>query len=292
MKTIGMIGTQLIHTYVYAMHLNKADIEFAKKAPTVPKWQLDIMMKNQDIPTINDVKLTHVFGGLEGVPEDMAGTFGLTVAKSPEELFDACDLVMVMDEQIPSRTKLVEKALKADRHVFVDKMISDNFDETKRLLEMAEEKELMLCAWSQVGFFPEYEQLNALPSGGTALVSFAMAPEIFKKYCIHPICAALGAFPGRIKKSELIQSSDNAKHLMLEQENGTSIIVGLGLHFPQSARIDYCVDGKAMVIETNDKVNAVRRSAENIVSAFNGGTPKFEKEDLIEASRLAQIICQ
>ncbi|OGV47664.1 MAG: hypothetical protein A2017_21895 [Lentisphaerae bacterium GWF2_44_16] len=293
MKKIGMIGSQLIHTYGYGMHFNKPDIEFAAKAKTIPQWQLKLMLENPDVEPLKAAKLTHVWGGLEGVPEDMAGTFNLTVTKSLDEVFEACDLIMVMDERIDSRSELIEKSINAGKNVFADKVLSDKLAITEKLVSMAEEKNLIICAWSQQGFCPEYDLIKAMPPGGIAYASMAMSMDILKKYGIHIICTVQAAFPGKITKCVLLKNKSKSKIILLEHDTGTTIIMSCGPDFPGGcSRIDYSVNGKSATIETKDRIGAFRRASENMIAAFDGKKTVFSKEKLLEASRLLDIICK
>lgn len=294
MKKIGMIGTHLIHTYAYAMHFNEADMDFVRKAKTAPAWQVELMKKNTEFKPLQGAEISHIWGGLEGSPEDMAGTFGLTVAKSLDEVFDNCDLIMIMDEQIPSRSELIEKALNARKHVFVDKLLSDNLDTTERLIDLSEQKGVELAGWSQLGFCPEYNKLQTLPKGGVAHIVFRMTPEILIKYGIHLISAMQGSFPGKKELCGDVFKNNNSIFVPLKHGDGTTIIISCGPDypsFPVGARIDYFYNEQAVLIETTDYCGAFRNAAESIIAMLNGNAPRFTKYDLLEASKLLDLIC-
>jgi len=291
MKTIGMIGSQLIHTYAYAMHFRKPDLAFAKQAKTVPAWQLAMMESHADLAPLAGIDFACVAGGLEGVPEDMAGTFGLHVLDSTDAVIDACDLVMVMDEQTGSRSQLVRKALEAGKPVFADKVLSISAAETEELVALAGAKGVQVAAWSQQGYCPEYDRLKELPEGGMALVSFRMSPEILRKYGIHLISTLQGCFPGPYQSVRALESGDDLRMIQVLSAAGTRVIAVAGEHVPAGmSRVDYMVNGKAVVIETTDRVGAFRRAAEDIVGMLDGKTPRFGRTDLMDASRLVELI--
>lgn len=288
MKKIGMIGSQLIHTYAYAMHFNKPDLEYASKAKTVPSWQLEIMKKNPEVKQLGEAQITHVWGGLEGVPEDNAGTFNLKVCKKLDEVLEACDLIMVMDEKIESRSKLIRKAIEAGRHVFADKVPSDKFSVVSELVELAREKNVALAAWSQMGYCPEYQAVQKMPQGGTALVSFSMAPDIIIQYGVHIICAAQGCFPGKIMKCAKIDANDKQCLFFVENEHGTKMILGIGGHYPGRSRIDYNIGNKAVVVENVDIGKAFREGAQEILGLLKGKKPYFDSEKMLDAASLLE----
>ena len=168
MNTIGMIGSQLIHTYAYGMQFKKPNLEAARKGKTVPQWQLEMMETASDNKPLDGVKLTHIAGGLEGVPEDMAATFDLTVEKTVDAVIEACDLIMVMDENIESRSSLIRKTIEAGKPVFADKALSTQQSVTQELINLAMDKNVKVAAWSQLGYSPEFDALKDFPQGGTA----------------------------------------------------------------------------------------------------------------------------
>ena len=288
MKKIGMIGSQLIHTYAYAMHFNKPDLKYALKAKTVPAWQLEIMKQSPEVEPLGEAHITHVWGRLEGVPEDNAGTFNLKVCEKLNEVLDTCDLIMVMDENIESRSELIRKTIEAGRHVFADKIPSDKFAVVSELVELAEKKNVMLAAWSQMGHCPEYQTVRAMPQGGTALVSLCAAPDIIRKYGIHIICTAQGCFPGKITKCTMIDANDKQCLFLVENEHGTKMILGIGGHYPRPSRIDYNADNKAVVVENLDLGKAFREGAKEILGLLKGKTPIFNSDKMLEAAGILE----
>jgi hypothetical protein len=290
MKTIGMIGAQLIHTYAYGMHLKKPDLGAARKGTTVPAWQLKMMEDAPDTEPIGGATLTHVAGGLEGVPEDMAATFDLTVCGTVDEAIEACDLVMVMDEMVDSRPVLIRKALEAGRHVFADKVPSLKRSVTEELAALAEARGVGLAAWSQQGYCPEYDTIREMPSGGVAHVGFRLTREILGKYAIHLISSVQGCFPGPYAEAQVLGDGDPCL-LHMVSSDGTKIIAGAGEDYPAGlSRVDYCVNGKAALVETRDRVGAFRRAAQDVIGLLEGKTPRLTVADTIEASRLIELI--
>jgi hypothetical protein len=73
--------------------------------------------------------------------------------------------------------------------------------------------------------------------------------------------------------------------------DGTRIIAGAGEDYPAGlSRVDYCVRGKAVLVETRDRVGAFRRAAQDVIGLLEGKTPRFDREDVVEASRLIELI--
>lgn len=294
MKKIGMIGAQIIHSYGYGMHINSFALDFAKnQGKAIPKWQLDLMEQYPDTRPLSGAQLTHISGGLENVPEDMAGTFGLTVTKTVEETIEACDLIMVMDEQIASRSALIRKVLEAGKPVFADKLLSDDIKVTRDLVALAKKKGVMVTGWSQMGFCPELDAVKAMEQGGTALLSFNMKPEILKMYGIHAISPMQLCFPGKIKEIKLISKEETQRTAFIVNEKGTKIIITVGTHVPAGiVRVDYLIGGKAVIAEGKDKHLAFRRAAREIINMANGAAPSLSANELVDASRALEEICR
>lgn len=296
MKKIGVIGSQIIHSYGYGMHINEFDLDFVlNESKAIPKWQLKLMENNPDTKPVGGARITHISGGLENVPEDMAGTFTLTVTKTVDETIEACDLIMVMDEQLPSRTALIRKALERGKSVFADKILSDDINETRALIEFAGEKGVMLSAWSQMGYCHELDPVKRLGQGGFALVSFYMPLDSIKMYGIHGISPIQLCFPGKVQSVEQISKDKNQHTVFIENEKGTKIILSMGLNCPGGGslvRIDYSVAGEAVVVEGKDKNIAFRRAAEQVVNMAEGIKPDLSSSELIDANMILEKICE
>jgi hypothetical protein len=293
MKKIGMIGTQIIHSYGYGMHINEFDLDFAiKHGKAIPEWQLNLMKQHPDTRPLGGARLTHVSGGLENVPEDMAGAFGLKVTKTVEETIEACDLIMVMDEQIPSRSALIRKTLEAGKPVFADKLFSDDRKVSEELVMLAEEKGVMAAGWSQMGFCPELDAVGKMAQGGIALAAFNMKPEILRKYCIHAISPVQVCFPGRLMEVKLISKEETQRTVFIVNDSNTKIILTVGTHVPGGiVRMDYFSEGEAVLVEGKDKHSAFRRAAREVVNMANGIKPKLYINELMDASMVLEEIC-
>jgi hypothetical protein len=294
MKKIGIIGSRIIHSYGYGMHLNRFNLEFAENnGKAVPQWQLDLMKKHPDTEPIGGASVTHVSGGPENVPEDMAGTFGLKATKTVEETIDACDLIMIMDEQINSRTNLIRKALKAGKYVFADKLLSDNLDAAKELIGLAKGNNLLVSGWSQMGFCAEFDKLKNMDQGGVALISYNMKPEIFAMYGIHIITPMQVCFPGRVRHIELISKDADQLLALIINDNNTKIILSAGEHAQAGVvRIDYAINGQSILAEGGDRCAAFRRAAKEVVNMAQGSIPVISDQALLDASMIIEEICK
>jgi hypothetical protein len=251
------------------------------------------MEENPNTKPLDGARLTHISGGLENVPEDMAAIFDMTVTETMEETIDACDLIMVMDEQIPSRSALIKKVIEAGKHVFVDKLLSDDLAVTEELLELAKERVVVIAGWSQMGFCPELGAVKEMEQGGIALVSFNMKPEILKKYGIHAISPMQLCFPGKIIESKLISKEESQRTLFIVNEKNTKIILSVGSHAPGGmVRIDYSANGKSALAEGKDKYIAFRKAAQEIINMAHGIEPCLSVEELMDASMVLEEMCK
>jgi len=292
MKTIGIIGSHLIHTFAYAMHFNHPDLEKAASATSIPMWQLELLKSAGEFNPLGGARLTHIFGEPEGVAKDMAAIFDLQRADSAQQVLDACDSVMVMDENPDSRAKMIHLAIDSGVDVFADKLVSIEPRATAQTLELARKRSVRLAAWSQMGFAEELTRLHGLPTGGTAYITFGVDPDEFEAYGIHVISAVQGAFPGRIMELQRLKAGPQ-RLALLEHEVGTSILLGIGGRFPAGfVRIDYSVEGKTTSIETANKALAFRNAAREILALLDGKPPRFGPADMIEASRLVALLCK
>ncbi len=294
MKKIGIIGTRIIHSYGYGMHLNRFNLQFAENnGQAVPQWQLDLMKKNPDTVPLGGASVTHISGGPENVPEDMAGTFGLKVTKTVEETIDACDLIMVMDEQIDSRTNLIRKALKAGKHVFADKLLSDKLEVTRELIGLAKDNNLLVSGWSQMGFCAEFDIFQNTDQGGVALISYNMKPEIFAMYGIHIITPMQVCFPGRVRHIELISKDADQLLALIINDNNTKIILSAGEHAQAGVvRIDYAINGQSILVQGGDRCAAFRRAAQEVAKIAQGARPVISDQELLDASLILEEICK
>ena len=91
----------------------------------------------------------------------------------------------------------------------------------------------------------------------------------------------------------MVQSDDTQRLAFLESEQGTQIMAAVGIRYPGGmSRVDYCVDGKAALVETTDRAGAFRRAAADILGMLDGRAPRFSVEDLLEASRLVEMFAE
>ncbi len=290
MKQIGMIGSHVIHSFAYAEHFNRADMPAVRAAEAIPSWQQQMLIERPMTPTIEGVELTHVFGENRDVAQDMVDIFHLTCADSAEQVIEACDLVMVMDEKLESRAALTEQALRAGRPTFVDKVPSLDPAETRRLIELAGEQGKRLAAWSQLAFASELNDVRDLAAGGVAHVGFHLTPDIFDIYAIHPINALQAAFPGRFKR---IAPLPGDGMFLLEHEAGTRIVLSLGESFPAwHVRIDYCAAGAAVLVRTLDRHAMFAAGARDVVALLGDAPTRLGDAEMIEASTLVDAIAR
>lgn len=293
MKSIGIIGSHLIHTYAYAMQFNQPDLTAARRAPAaaLPEWQLRIMEAHGSQEPLEGGRLTHVCGGPAGLPETMAAVFGAQVAASAQAVCEVCDVIMVLDEDVPSRSRLAEQALQAGRHVFVDKIVAEDPAQVRRLIRLAQAKGVALDAYSQLGMAQELESVRAMPAGGAAWVTFHVSQAQLPIYAIHAISVVQRAFPGLITKYHPVLKGPGRLGV-LENDKGTRIVLALGEDYPKGGvvRVEYCVGERVQSVTTSDKNAMFRRSAQAILNMATGNPPAFTSTQLVEASTLTTAI--
>ncbi len=80
-------------------------------------------------------------------------------------------------------------------------------------------------------------------------------------------------------------------HMFMEDHRGTKIIAGAGEAYPGGiSRVDYCVGGNAVLVETRDRSGAFRRATRDVIGLLEGRTPRFTTDDMVEASRLIELV--
>jgi len=286
MLRIGMIGSHLIHTFGYAMHFNRADVAAVDRHEAIPSWQADLVKAHPDVSLVDGARLTHVAGEPANVAAAMADVFGAQVADSVDAVIEACDIVMVMDENIVSRTELAERSLRAGRATFVDKLPGD----AARLVELARQKGVRLGAWSQVGHAGELDAIAALPAGGIALVGFHLTRDIFAKYVIHAVNALQAALPGRITDVQPLSDNGNDRMWLLLNEHGGRIVFAVGPTIPPSgiARVDYAVGGQAALAQTLDRNVMFARAVRDVAKLAGDEPTRFGDDHIIEAASLIE----
>lgn len=104
----------------------------------------DIYLKNiKERFTSNTV--TAVADLLEERARDKAKEYGIPYALPTEELLISDEVDAVLNLTIPAvHAEICEKAIRAGKHVFTEKPLATDFDDGKRLLDLAKEKGVLL----------------------------------------------------------------------------------------------------------------------------------------------------
>ncbi|WML46607.1 Gfo/Idh/MocA family oxidoreductase [Neobacillus sp. PS3-34] len=130
---------------------------------------------------------------------------------------------------------IVEELLKNDIHVFVDKPITSHFDSTKRLVELAERKKLILLAGFNRRYSPVYNRLKEVENPNMVIVQKnrkALPGEIrtfiFDDF-IHVVDTVRYLFPHPIEKLTVTGSKrDNIlSHVVVQfiSSRGTALAI-------------------------------------------------------------------
>ncbi|MFT4779185.1 MAG: putative dehydrogenase [Flavobacteriales bacterium] len=93
--------------------------------------------------------------------EEVIATFGISAFDSVESLIEACDVVDVVTPTL-SHYDCASQALRASKHVFIEKPITNTLDEAKSLLRLSEEANMKIQVGHVERFNPGY--VSALPS--------------------------------------------------------------------------------------------------------------------------------
>jgi len=285
MINIGMIGSDLIHTFGYAMHFNRANLNAVDQHEALPLWQAKLIKDNPDVQLIADAKLTHIAGEPADVKAAMADVFDMEVALSTDEVIEACDLIMVMDENVDSRTALAEQSLNAGRTTFIDKIP----DRAGDLVDLAKQKGVRLGAWSQVGHHTEFDAIRNMPTGGTAFLTYQFSQDITSIYAIHLICAMQAALPGRVTTFQQLVKGDQ-QIVMIENDQGTRAVLAVGEHYvPGIAHVDYSMGEQYLIADGRDRCGAFSRSAQDVVNLKLNHDCRFTEQHIIEAAKLIDL---
>lgn len=105
-----------------------------------------------------------------------------------------------------SHFEIVEELLKNNIHVYVDKPITNKFESTRRLLELADKKNLILTAGFNRRFAPSYQKMKELSNPNMIVLqkNRSSLPDHIRTFVyddfIHVIDTLLFLFPNPIEK--------------------------------------------------------------------------------------------
>lgn len=111
---------------------------------------------------ISNIPELELIGFYDVSPENakkVAEDFGLTAFSSEKELIDACDIVDIVTPT-PTHFSLAEMAMKAGKHVFIEKPVTETVEQAEKLLQMQDEYGVKVQIGHVERYNPAYLALN------------------------------------------------------------------------------------------------------------------------------------
>ena len=287
MTKIAAIGKVIIHTYPYFTDINGCEKDMLQR--NCKPWMLKFML-DQDLSSKTDaMRITRVWSEDDEENQRLAETFAIeNICASADEAIDAADGVMILDEDVPSRSALIEKCINAGVDCWADKLISEDMEDAKRLVQLAEQQNVRVRTWGQLYWCTQWETVREAPRPGAGLLTYAVGPDAMDTHCVHPIFILQAAF-GRLQSYRPL-SDGEARTALLKTEDGTQVFMHLTANAPYGGRIDYVTKEGAVVAQDADMAGAFENSARAVVDFFSGGSPAYGTEAMVEAVRLYECI--
>ncbi len=290
---LGMVGETLIHNYPYAAWFNGADGDVLEERCT-KAWMLELIRGRFDEPVAQGSRITHVWAGVREEAEAIAASCRIeNICDSAEEVLDAVDGLLVLDEEFEPRTAMVEACLRAGKPVFVDKVAALDPDKTRELVALAQDEGVPMAAWSQLLFAEEADALHG-SEGGVALVTFSLAKDIVAQYGIHLVCSAFAAFGSDPTHMVAIDGGpDGTPMVELRYADGKDVVLRAGTDVPARGTIAYVSNqGEPTVARLMDMGPMFDRSAAALTSMFEEGVWPVPPEAILRMSQAAALLCR
>jgi predicted dehydrogenase len=132
----------------------------------------------EKILEIKDFKLVGFYDHDEQSSQQIASNYGLTRFESYSDLIQHTDAIDILSP-VGTHYNYVSKAIKKCRHVFVDKVLSENLDEAKELANLAHEANIQLYVSRHERFHPNFQLLKKLLNNPLYIESSKFDPHIF-----------------------------------------------------------------------------------------------------------------
>ena len=289
MQRVAMIGTQLIHTYPYAVYFNGCDVGLFKA--NAKPW-MAAMYGDESPPQVSqNLRLTHVWGGDPAEARKLAEACHIdTIAANFDDMVDAVDAVMVMDENIYERARLARPYVEAGKAVYIDKIISLEPVETANMLEVAAAKGGRVAAWSQLRFAPGFEPVRQMSRGGVAAATFRLNLDMLPAYAIHLISAVQGVF-GHGATPQVIYGRSRGPQILLGYPDGTSVLLRISPEAPAQWNIYYAAREGTWAGGAGSSRVMFDRSAAAIEAMVVDGRETVTPDDMVESTKLVQLMC-
>lgn len=179
---------------------------------------------------------------------------------SLEELLEVGIEACMIHSATVAHYELAKKCLESGVHVFIDKPLSENYEETRELLELAEKKNLMLMLGFNRRFAPSMESIKNLTNKRVInleknRVSEEFSPEfVVYDLLLHLIDTAVYLLDS--SEVKLISSTLKGKELLeyatLQLEaNGTTIFISMDMKSGANTEIYRGTSSEGIVTVTN-----------------------------------------
>jgi hypothetical protein len=242
-------------------------------------------------PKSSVARFTHVWAGDPDEARRLAEScFIEHVAATPQELVAQVDAVMVMDEVIEARARLLRPFLEAGKAAFVDKTLSLDATVSDELLQLAAERQAPLAAYSQLRFAPGFAEVGTLAGGGLASASFRMSRDILAKYSIHLVSAVQGVFGVGICRAEKLACPEEGVEVRATYKDGTRVTLHFGPDAPPGGNLCYLAPDGCRCAAAGDNHGMFESSAAAIEIMLRDGESPVSLAEMREASRLIAFI--
>lgn len=291
MIKLAMVGKTLIHNYPYGAWFNGTDEKLLEERCT-KAWLLEIVRGRFPEPRAAEARITHVWAGERVEAEAVAASCRIEqVCDSIEQAIEPVDGVLVLDEEMDFRTKTVERCLHAGKSVYVDKTPALNPARTRELVRLAQDRGVVLAAWSQTLFAAEATPFRAV-EGGVGLVSFNLPKEIVDKYGIHLVCSAFGAFGDEPVRMSRVVTGGELPMVALHYADGKDVLLRAGADLPARGTVVWVgKGGEPMVARLTDMAAMFDGSAAALTRMFERGEWPVSSEALVRMSEAAALLC-
>lgn len=291
MIKLAMVGKTLIHNYPYAAWFNGADDEVLAQRCT-KAWLLELVRGRFPEPRAAEARITHVWAGVQAEAEAVAASCRIEhVCATVEKAIEPVEGVLVLYEELDFRTAIVERCLQLGKLVFVDKTPALDPERTRELVALAQDRGVVLAAWSQLLFAAEAEPFRAL-EGGAGLVTFNLAPDIVHKYGIHLVCSAFAAFGDEPARLSRVTAEGTLPLVVLHYPDGKDVLLRAGADLPARGTVAWVgKSGEPTVKRLMDMAAMFDGSAAALTHMFERREWPVSAEAVVRMSEAAALLC-
>lgn len=152
--------------------------------------------------------------------EDWCTKNNVYKAISADEVVEKSDAIIVLAPDFTGEhLKLAEPALKSGKPTVLDKALSNNIEDAKKIVEMAKAHNTPIFSSSSLRFSVELETLLSLVGEGPYEGIVSRGFGRWREYAVHTIQPALRLLGGRVKR--VIDTGSEGNHLItIENDQG------------------------------------------------------------------------